>query len=172
MLTHSHVDIALHVRGDLTHCLDNLHVRVVAFATRPTVAVTQTHTPTLESDDPWDPLHAPGGPDEHWSTDNVGEAVPGVLTPLGWSVWGAVGDNMVKQIAYGLGRLQPRRAGSDHRYVRIFYGRAALQVEYLATVGDRMPGTTGEEAVASLFGRAAGRHGVAPEPPSLPGRSP
>ncbi|HWE33279.1 MAG TPA: PEP-utilizing enzyme [Solirubrobacteraceae bacterium] len=117
------------------------------------MAVTQTHTPTLEFGDPWDPLHAPGGPDEHWSTDNVGEAAPGVLTPLGWSVWGEVGDHMVKQIAYGLGVFNRAERDSDHRYVRIFYGRAALQVEYLATVGDRMPGTTGEEAVASLFGR-------------------
>jgi phosphohistidine swiveling domain-containing protein len=117
------------------------------------VAVIQTHTPTLEWGEPWDPLHAPGGPDEHWSTDNVGEAAPGVLTPLGWSVWGEVGDNMVKQIAYGLGVFNRAERDSDHRFVRIFYGRAALQVEYLATVGDRMPGTTGEETVASLFGR-------------------
>jgi pyruvate,water dikinase len=116
--------------------------------------VVEESQPVVERNDPWDTIHAPGGPDEHWSTDNVGEAMPGVLTPLGWSVWGPTGDNMCKRIAYGLGVFDRAERDSDHLYVRIFYGRAALQVEYLATVGDRMPGTSGEEAVRSLFGRA------------------
>jgi phosphohistidine swiveling domain-containing protein len=102
----------------------------------------------------WDPLHGPGGPDEHWSTDNVGEAAPGVLTPLGWSIWGTSGDNMVKHIAYGLGVFSRDERDDPHRYVRAFYGRVALQVEYLGKVGDRMPGTTGEEAIKAIFGRA------------------
>jgi pyruvate,water dikinase len=111
-------------------------------------------TATQPSTEAWDPLHDPGGPDEHWSTDNVGEAMPGVLSPLGWSVWGTVGNNMVLRIAYGLGVFSRAERDTTHRYVRIFYGRAALQVEYLAQVGDRTPGTTGEEAVKGLFGRA------------------
>jgi pyruvate,water dikinase len=136
--------------GDLTWCLDKLHVSVVASLT----VVVEESQPVVERNDPWDTIHAPGGPDEHWSTDNVGEAMPGVLTPLGWSVWGPTGDNMCKRIAYGLGVFDRAERDSDHLYVRIFYGRAALQVEYLATVGDRMPGTSGEEAVKSIFGRA------------------
>ena len=47
----------------------------------------------------WDVLHDPGPPDSHWSTDNVGEAAPGVLSPLSWSMWGATGDRMPREVA-------------------------------------------------------------------------
>jgi pyruvate,water dikinase len=117
------------------------------------MAVTQA--PVHNSgNDAWDPLHAPGGHDEHWSTDNVGEAAPGVLSPLGWSVWGTEGNTAMYETAYRLGIFSRAECRSPHRYVRIFYGRAALQVEYLALVGDRMPGTTGEEVSKGIFGRA------------------
>ena len=39
-------------------------------------------------------LHKPGAPETHWTTDNVGEALPGVATPLGWSVWESGSDRM------------------------------------------------------------------------------
>jgi pyruvate,water dikinase len=118
------------------------------------VAIAPSQAPGLERAEAWDPLHGPGGPEDHWSTDNVGEAAPGVLTPLGWSIWGTSGDNMIKHIAYGLGVFSRAERDDPHRYVRAFYGRVALQVEYLGKVGDRMPGTTGEEAVKAIFGRA------------------
>ncbi len=118
------------------------------------LAIAQSQTPAIEHADGWDSIHTPGGPDEHWSTDNIGEAMPGVLSPLGWSVWGTSGNSMVLEIAYRLGVFSRSEYQTDHRYVRIFFGRAALQVEYLARVGDRMPGTTGEEAVKGIFGRA------------------
>jgi pyruvate,water dikinase len=80
--------------------------------------------------------------------------MPGVLSPLGWAVWGTSGNNMVLEIAHRLGVFSRAERDTAHRYVRVFYGRGALQVEYLAEVGDRMPGTTGEEAVKGIFGRA------------------
>jgi pyruvate,water dikinase len=101
-----------------------------------------------------DPLHNPGEPDEHWSTDNIGEAMPGVLSPLGASVWDTVANNMLGGVAYALGVFSAAERDSSHPWFRLFYGRGALQVEYLGLVGDRMPGTTGEEAVRSVFGRA------------------
>jgi len=109
---------------------------------------------TVEPTGLTDPMHRPGGADEHWSTDNVGEAMPGVLSPLGASVWWSGANNMLGRIAYGLGVFDKTERDSDHCWFRIFYGRGALQVEYLARVGDRMPGTSGEEAVKSIFGRA------------------
>jgi phosphohistidine swiveling domain-containing protein len=101
-----------------------------------------------------DPLHNPGEPGEHWSTDNIGEAMPGVLSPLGASVWDTVANNMLGGVAHALGVFSAAERDSPHRWFRLFYGRGALQVEYLALVGDRTPGTTGEEAVRSVFGRA------------------
>lgn len=47
-----------------------------------------------------DPLHNPGAAGSHWSTDNVGEAAPGVLTPLSASIWTDVGQRMPRRIAY------------------------------------------------------------------------
>jgi len=100
-----------------------------------------------------DPLHDPGLTGEHWSTDNVGEAAPGVLTPLTWSVWGDYGNRAMCELAYRLGAFSRAERDSDHRWVRIFYGRIALQMEYLALVGDRLPGTSAEEVLTSIFGR-------------------
>jgi phosphohistidine swiveling domain-containing protein len=102
----------------------------------------------------FDPLHRPGAPSEHWSTDNVGEAMPGVLSPLGASIWDTVANNMLGGVAYALGVFSAAERDQPHRYFRLFYGRGALQVEFMAIVGDRMPGTTGKEAVEGLFGRA------------------
>jgi phosphohistidine swiveling domain-containing protein len=104
-----------------------------------------------------DPTHIPGAPDLHWSTDNVGEALPGVTTPLGWTMWSDTGDRMIRESMFALGifdrreREQPARL--DDRIIQPFHGRVAIRIEWLASVGDRMPGTTGPDAVASMLGR-------------------
>ncbi|MHB8696018.1 MAG: hypothetical protein ACYDHH_32800, partial [Solirubrobacteraceae bacterium] len=48
-------------------------------------------------------MHQPGTAEAHWCTDNVGEAAPGVLTPLGATVWGIVGDAAPREVAYRIG---------------------------------------------------------------------
>ena len=42
----------------------------------------------IDPNDSWDNLHGPSRPEHHWSTDNVGEAAPGVLSPLSGSILG------------------------------------------------------------------------------------
>ncbi|MDQ1500079.1 MAG: rifampicin phosphotransferase, partial [Actinomycetota bacterium] len=101
----------------------------------------------------WDVLHDPDTAEAHWSTDNVGEAAPGVLTPLSWSLWGTIGDRAPRDVAYRLGVFSRRDRRTFPDIVRPFYGRIALRVEFVGTVGDRMPGVTGQEAVRSLCGR-------------------
>jgi pyruvate,water dikinase len=101
----------------------------------------------------WDVLHDPGPPHTHWSTDNVGEAAPGVLTPFSWSMWGKTGDSMPRRIAHRMGVFSDHDLRNFPPIVRPFYGRVALQMEYLAVVGDRMPGASGAEIVANMFGR-------------------
>ncbi|HEY1972211.1 MAG TPA: hypothetical protein VGH89_29940, partial [Pseudonocardia sp.] len=112
--------------------------------------------------EPWDTLHNPGPPDSHWSTDNVGEAAPGVLTPLSWSMWGATGNSMPRDIAYRMGVFSAAERMEFPDIVRPFYGRIAMRMEYLAVVGDRMPGASGEDAVRSLFGRVPETMSFAP----------
>ncbi|MCV7412396.1 hypothetical protein AWC05_17430 [Mycobacterium florentinum] len=108
--------------------------------------------------DAWDPLHQPGRDETHWSTVNVGEALPGIATPLGWTIWSDIGDRMCRDLSYAIGvfdaaeRRQPP-PGPD-RIITTFFGRIAMRTEWLAAVGDRMPGTTGEVAIAGMLGEA------------------
>jgi phosphohistidine swiveling domain-containing protein len=117
-------------------------------------------------DDPWDPLHEPGPPGSHWSTVNVGEALPGVASPLGFSIWADIGDRMCRDLSYRLGvfgaaeRVVP--ADPRDRIIRPFHGRIAMRMEWLASVGDRMPGTTGEQAIAGMLGQAPDTMAFAP----------
>jgi pyruvate,water dikinase len=101
----------------------------------------------------WDVLHEPDTADGHWSTDNVGEAAPGVLTPLSWSIWRTVGDRAPREVAFRLGAFSRRDRRDFPDIIRPFYGRIAIRLEFLGLIGDRMPGVTGEEAVRSLCGR-------------------
>jgi phosphohistidine swiveling domain-containing protein len=107
--------------------------------------------------DSWDPLHDHSAPTLHWSTDNLGEAAPGVLTPLGWSLWRDIGERASREALHRLGALDGRERVApedpDQRILRIFFGRVAMQVEFLSTLGDRMPGTTGQDVVRGIFGR-------------------
>jgi len=114
----------------------------------------------------WDPLHSASAQDLHWTASNSGEAMPGVLTPLSWSMWADAIERAPREAAYRIGaltraerRIAPR---VDERATRIFFGRPAIQVEFFALLGDRMPGTTGEATVRSLFGRVPGDMTFAP----------
>jgi phosphohistidine swiveling domain-containing protein len=104
-----------------------------------------------------DPLHKPGNPHTHWSTDNVGEAVPGVMSPLGWSLWESVSDRGLRQLSYALGIFDRREylgpASSEDPIIQVFYGRIAMSMDWLGLVGDRMPGTTGPQAIEGMLGR-------------------
>jgi len=104
----------------------------------------------------WDNLHGPSRPEVHWSTDNVGEAVPGVMSPLGASVWDVIAERTTRGSFVAIGAF-PRREGRvparlEDRVVRAFCGRMTLQVEIMTRLGDRLPGTSGQEVAASLLG--------------------
>ncbi|HUR49227.1 MAG TPA: PEP-utilizing enzyme [Acidimicrobiales bacterium] len=105
----------------------------------------------------WDNLNEPTAEEILWSTDNMGEAAPGVLSPLGWSLWGHIGERAAREALFRAGaltaaeRYTPRNL-HDH-VLRVFCGRMAMQVQFLATVGNRMPGTTGQQVAEGIFGR-------------------
>jgi pyruvate,water dikinase len=111
----------------------------------------------VDGADELDPLHMVSEPHHHWARSNLGEAMPGVLTPLSWSLWSVAAERGARESAYRVGaipgreRQMPEAAG--RRIIRIFYGRPAMLVEHMAMIGDRMPGTTGPEIVKSIFGR-------------------
>jgi pyruvate,water dikinase len=101
--------------------------------------------------DPSGPLHSESRPDSFWSTTNVGEAMPGIATPLGWSLWGPAVDLGVRDCFSRLGAL-PRsevRVQSDPNdaVAAVFFGRAALNVNFFCEMGGLLPGS-GPDAIA------------------------
>ncbi|WP_250287246.1 MULTISPECIES: PEP-utilizing enzyme [unclassified Frankia] len=101
--------------------------------------------------DPSGPLHTQSRPERFWSTTNVGEALPGVATPLGWSLWGPAVDVGVRDCFARMGAL----ASGDVRVqddpndavAAVFYGRAALNVNFFCEMGGLLPGS-GPDAIA------------------------
>lgn len=104
---------------------------------------------------PADPLHGRSRPRATWTTTNVGEAVPGVQTPLGWSIWGPAGESGLRRAFHTLGALSRDEAvvpsASEDRLFSAFYGRTALQLDILCAWADRIPGTTGETMARQIF---------------------
>jgi phosphohistidine swiveling domain-containing protein len=117
-----------------------------------------------ESDWP-DPLHEQSGPTTFWSTVNLAEAIPGVPTPMSWSIF-SIGNEVSVPYAYcRLGvlprRLTERAESVDERFAAIFYGRAAMNVTHLRQIADLTPGTSGDAMEEQLLGSV--RDGVPSE---------
>lgn len=102
-----------------------------------------------------DPLHGRSRPGASWTTTNVGEAVPGVQTPLGWSIWGPAGEEGLRRSFHTLGALDRAETAvptaSEDRLFSAFYGRIALQLDILCAWADRIPGTSGEAMARQIF---------------------
>jgi rifampicin phosphotransferase len=89
-------------------------------------------------------LHGHTRPDTTWTTTNVGESVPGVPTPLGWSVWSVAGEIAMRSAFHAIGALSSQDLELPDRQedwlLGIFYGRAALSVSLVCEWSERVPG--------------------------------
>jgi pyruvate,water dikinase len=103
-----------------------------------------------------DPLHEPVGPDTAWHTTNIAEAIPGVPTPLGWSFWFDGLELGLRRGAAALGILAADEvrieAALDARACAIVCGRPAANIDYLRSVADRVPGSSGDKLERSFLG--------------------
>jgi pyruvate,water dikinase len=112
-------------------------------------------TDTLLPGSGLDTLHGRSRPGSSWTTTNVGEAVPGVQTPLGWSIWGPAGEEGLRRAFNTIGALSkaeiavPERA--EDRLFSLFFGRIALHLDVLCAWADRIPGTSGEAMATQIF---------------------
>jgi len=103
-----------------------------------------------------DVLDGDWDPDAWWSTTNFGEAIPGVLTPLTWSFWGTLGERAARSAFAAIGAISEAESivpeDPHDRAFGIFHGRFAGKVDFLALVGDRLPGTTGAAVAEQILG--------------------
>lgn len=108
---------------------------------------------TSETDDV---LHTESDDHTWWTRSNVGEAIPGVPTPLGWTIWVRGGERCPREPFYRIGAasLAERRVPDDlrERAVAIFHGRPALRLSHMTAMGDRIPGTSGAAIARNILG--------------------
>lgn len=102
-----------------------------------------------------DTLHGRSHAGSSWTTTNVGEAVPGVQTPLGWSIWGPAGEEGLRRAFHTIGALSRSEIGvperPEDRLFSLFFGRIALHLDLLCQWADRVPGTSGEAMATQIF---------------------
>ena len=55
----------------------------------------------------FDPLHQESGPTTRWTTVNTAEALPGVPTPLGWTMWNHPLERAMRGAFSDIGCLPP-----------------------------------------------------------------
>jgi phosphohistidine swiveling domain-containing protein len=101
-------------------------------------------------------LHHRTRPDWYWTTTNASEAIPGVLTPLSWTLWGPCGEKTMRRVFHTIGGL-PRSAlalpaDERDRMISIFYGRIAINVDTFVRIGNAMPGVQGIDLARQMLG--------------------
>jgi pyruvate,water dikinase len=101
-------------------------------------------------------LHAISPDDASWSSINLAEAVPGVMTPLCASAWIPASEIGLRMPFHAMGVLKGDRrqipADPADRITNAFYGRMAVRVDFLCEIGDLIPGQTGEALSRDFFG--------------------
>lgn len=109
--------------------------------------------PGLHHHDSWDVMHSSPPANSYWTTANIGEAAPGVQTPL--SMWSWIRGMSAGVAAAGRAiGVFTERNGFDGPIVLPFYGRAAMSVDFLKLVAERMPLADPSAVVAGVLGHA------------------
>jgi phosphohistidine swiveling domain-containing protein len=106
-----------------------------------------------------DPLHQESGPATRWTTVNTAEALPGVPTPLCWTLWNHNLERAMRGAFSDIGCL-PTSAirvaeRVDDRYSAIFFGRFTANIDQMRAMGDLMPGTSADAIEEQILGGVA-----------------
>jgi phosphohistidine swiveling domain-containing protein len=100
-------------------------------------------------------LHGDSHPNTTWTTTNVGESIPGVPTPLSWSMWCVAGEFAMRSAFHAIGALSKEEAKlpEDKRdwMLGIFYGRASLSVSMVCEWTARVPATDPIASAEQIF---------------------
>ncbi|HEV3363641.1 MAG TPA: peptidase, partial [Acidimicrobiia bacterium] len=113
-----------------------------------------------------DPTNGTSEPTRYWSTANIGEAMPDVLSPMCWSFWGP-GLEAGARLAYrdfGILPKEELRVPNDPNELTTsyFFGRPAMNLDRLRSLFDPIPGMTADDFERDDCGQV--RDGLPPIP--------
>jgi pyruvate,water dikinase len=113
-----------------------------------------------------DPTNGTSQPTRYWTTANIGEAMPDVLSPMCWSFWGPNMEAGARLAYYDFGLLPKADLGvpsdPNELLVSYFYGRPAMNLDRLRSLFDPIPGMTADDFERDVCGRV--RDGLPPIP--------
>ncbi len=111
------------------------------------------------------PVHLPGHA-LRWTTANVDEGLPGVLTPLTWSMYFPPTESTMRRCWVDMGVMlkadQAIPDDVDGRFFSTAFGHAIANVDHIAQMAARIPGGSAAALEEQLFGAVHG--GGLPEP--------
>jgi len=115
-----------------------------------------------------DPTNGTSQPTRYWTTANIGEAMPDVLSPMCWSFWGPNMEAGARLAYYDFGLLPKGDLGvpsdPNELLVSYFYGRPAMNLDRLRSLFDPIPGMTADDFERDVCGTV--REGLPPIPKS------
>ncbi|GAC52688.1 PEP-utilizing enzyme [Gordonia amicalis] len=122
---------------------------------------------------PTDPIKGSSEPGRYWTSTNLGEACPEVMSPMCWSLWGPATEQGLLYPMYSFGVIpRSKLVVSDDPNelgVSCFYGRQALNVDVIKKTMAAVPGLSADDFERDLMGS------VRPDAPKFsgsPGRVP
>ena len=102
------------------------------------------------------PLDSVSGPTTQWTRNNVGEAFPGVVTPLHYDFVVRAGELGIRRAYAERGAITEEEAQAsdvaDERVMAAFKGRLAVNVDTMCAFGDRVSETAAAEIEFGLLG--------------------
>ena len=103
-----------------------------------------------------DPTNSTSEPTRYWSTTNIGEAMPDVLSPMCWSFWGPNMEAGARLAYYDFGLLPKSDLGvpenPNELLVAYFFGRPAMNLDRLRSLFDPIPGMTADDFERDICG--------------------
>ena len=115
-----------------------------------------------------DPTNSTSEPTRYWSTTNIGEAMPDVLSPMCWSFWGPNMEAGARLAYFDFGLLPKSDLGvpddPNELLVAYFFGRPAMNLDRLRSLFDPIPWMTADDFERDICGQV--REGLPPIPTS------
>jgi pyruvate,water dikinase len=103
-----------------------------------------------------DPTSGTCAPDRYWTTANIGEATPDVVSALCWSFWGPQAEAAARRAYHAFGILSRHElavpASTDDLLTGWFFGRPALNVDVLRPLFGSLPGVSADDFERDLCG--------------------